>query len=45
MVIKPKLSDWTDPIAAIPGAVNRHEDKSMFMTRTEITCANWQVFS
>jgi len=25
--------------SAIPGAVNRHEDKSMFMTRTEITCA------
>ena len=24
---------------AIPGAVNRHEDKSLFITRTEITCA------
>ena len=24
---------------AIPGAVSRHEDKSMFMTRTEITCS------
>ena len=26
-------------ISAIPGAINRHEDNSMFMTRTEITCA------
>lgn len=25
-------------IVAIPGAVSRHEDRSMFMTRTEITC-------
>ena len=25
--------------SAIPGAINRHEDNSMFMTRTEITCA------
>jgi peptide methionine sulfoxide reductase MsrB len=24
---------------AIPGAINRHEDKSFFTTRTEITCA------
>ncbi|KAF7977609.1 hypothetical protein HWV62_3224 [Athelia sp. TMB] len=24
---------------AIPGAINRHEDRSAFMTRTEITCA------
>ena len=24
---------------AIPGAVNRREDKSLFITRTEITCA------
>lgn len=24
---------------AIPGAVNRHEDKSLGMTRVEITCA------
>lgn len=26
-------------IVAIPGAVNRHEDKSWGMSRTEITCA------
>jgi peptide-methionine (R)-S-oxide reductase len=25
-------------IVAIPGAVSRHEDRSMFMTRIEITC-------
>lgn len=25
-------------ILAIPGAVSRHEDRSMFMTRIEITC-------
>jgi len=30
---------WPAFFDAIPGAVNRHEDKSMFMTRTEITCA------
>jgi peptide methionine sulfoxide reductase MsrB len=24
---------------AIPGAINRYEDKSFFTTRTEITCA------
>ncbi|OZJ05154.1 Peptide methionine sulfoxide reductase B5 [Bifiguratus adelaidae] len=31
---------WPAFFDAIPGAVNRHEDRSMFMTRTEITCAN-----
>jgi len=30
---------WPAFFDAIPGAVNRHEDKSLFMTRTEITCA------
>lgn len=28
---------WLNRLA-IPGAVSRHEDRSMFMTRTEITC-------
>ncbi|ORX33831.1 SelR domain-domain-containing protein [Kockovaella imperatae] len=31
---------WPAFYDSIPGAVNRHEDKSMFMTRVEITCAN-----
>jgi len=31
---------WPAFYDAIPGAINRHEDKTMFMTRTEITCAN-----
>lgn len=26
-------------LSAIPGAINRHEDNSMFVKRTEITCA------
>jgi len=30
---------WPAFFDAIPGAVNRHEDKTLFMTRTEITCA------
>ncbi|KZP01421.1 peptide methionine sulfoxide reductase msrB [Calocera viscosa TUFC12733] len=30
---------WPAFFDAIPGAVVRHEDRSMFMTRTEITCA------
>lgn len=30
---------WPAFFDAIPGAINRHEDKSMFTTRTEITCA------
>ena len=34
---RPHLYSTRGP--AIPGAVNRHEDKSLFMTRTEITCA------
>ncbi|KAG2056790.1 SelR-domain-containing protein, partial [Suillus hirtellus] len=29
---------WPAFFDAIPGAVSRHEDRSMFMTRTEITC-------
>ncbi|KXS12037.1 peptide methionine sulfoxide reductase msrB [Gonapodya prolifera JEL478] len=29
---------WPAFFDAIPGAVSRHEDKSMFMTRIEITC-------
>ena len=31
---------WPAFFDTIPGAVKRHEDKSMFMTRTEIVCAN-----
>jgi len=30
---------WPAFFDAIPGAVNRHEDRSLGMTRTEITCA------
>ncbi|KIM90622.1 hypothetical protein PILCRDRAFT_812377 [Piloderma croceum F 1598] len=30
---------WPAFFDAIPGAINRHEDKSFFTTRTEITCA------
>ncbi|KAI1796606.1 peptide methionine sulfoxide reductase msrB [Ganoderma leucocontextum] len=30
---------WPAFFDAIPGAVNRHEDRSFGMTRTEITCA------
>ncbi|KAH9935915.1 SelR domain-containing protein [Epithele typhae] len=30
---------WPAFFDAIPGAVNRHEDQSLFVTRTEITCA------
>ncbi|KAH8116450.1 methionine sulfoxide reductase [Phellopilus nigrolimitatus] len=30
---------WPAFFDAIPGAVDRHEDKSMFKERTEITCA------
>jgi len=29
---------WPAFFDAIPGAVSRHEDKSLFTTRTEITC-------
>jgi len=29
---------WPAFFDAIPGAVSRHEDKSLFMTRIEITC-------
>ncbi|KAH7927885.1 SelR-domain-containing protein [Leucogyrophana mollusca] len=29
---------WPAFFDALPGAVTRHEDRSMFMTRTEITC-------
>lgn len=29
---------WPAFFDAIPGAVSRHEDRSMFMTRIEITC-------
>lgn len=29
---------WPAFFDAIPGAVSRHEDKSLFVTRTEITC-------
>jgi len=29
---------WPAFFDAIPGAVSRHEDRSLFMTRTEITC-------
>jgi peptide-methionine (R)-S-oxide reductase len=29
---------WPAFFDAIPGAVSRHEDKSIFSTRTEITC-------
>ncbi|KAH7881788.1 putative methionine-R-sulfoxide reductase SelR [Phlebopus sp. FC_14] len=29
---------WPAFFDALPGAVSRHEDRSMFMTRTEITC-------
>ncbi|TDL23621.1 methionine sulfoxide reductase [Rickenella mellea] len=31
---------WPAFFDAIPGAVTRHEDKSMFMTRIEITCTS-----
>ncbi|KAI0367026.1 peptide methionine sulfoxide reductase msrB [Pilatotrama ljubarskyi] len=31
---------WPAFFVAIPGAVQRHEDRSYGMTRTEITCAN-----
>ncbi|WVF71918.1 methionine-R-sulfoxide reductase [Kwoniella sp. CBS 6097] len=31
---------WPAFYDTVPGAVVRHEDKSMFMTRTEIVCAN-----
>jgi len=31
---------WPAFFDAIPGAVNRHEDKSLGMTRIEITCTN-----
>ncbi|KIP09987.1 hypothetical protein PHLGIDRAFT_115802 [Phlebiopsis gigantea 11061_1 CR5-6] len=31
---------WPAFYDAIPGAVNRHDDVSFGMTRTEITCAN-----
>lgn len=31
---------WPAYFDAIPGAINRHEDNSMFMKRTEITCNN-----
>ena len=31
---------WPAYFDAIPGRVNRHTDKSLMMTRTEITCAN-----
>ncbi|WWC69150.1 methionine-R-sulfoxide reductase [Kwoniella pini CBS 10737] len=31
---------WPAFYDTIPGAVIRHEDRSMFMTRTEIVCAN-----
>ncbi|WWD09827.1 methionine-R-sulfoxide reductase [Kwoniella europaea PYCC6329] len=31
---------WPAFYDTVPGAVIRHEDKSMFMTRTEIVCAN-----
>lgn len=31
---------WPAYFDTIPGAVVRHEDNSMFMKRTEITCAN-----
>jgi hypothetical protein len=34
---------WPAFFDTIPGAVVRHEDKSMFTTRTEIVCANWYV--
>lgn len=34
---------WPAFFDTVPGAVNRHEDRSMFMTRIEITCANWSV--
>jgi len=30
---------WPAFFDAIPGAVNRHEDRTHFMVRTEITCA------
>lgn len=32
---------WPAFYDTIPGAVERHEDRSMFMTRTEIVCAKW----
>lgn len=32
---------WPAFFDTVPGAVNRHEDRSMGMLRTEITCANW----
>nr|XP_018263539.1 methionine-R-sulfoxide reductase [Kwoniella dejecticola CBS 10117]OBR85697.1 methionine-R-sulfoxide reductase [Kwoniella dejecticola CBS 10117] len=31
---------WPAFYDTVPGAVIRHEDRSMFMTRTEIVCAN-----
>lgn len=31
---------WPAFYDTIPGAVNRHEDRTLGMTRTEITCAN-----
>jgi hypothetical protein len=34
---------WPAFFDTIPGAVVRHEDRSMFTTRTEIVCANWCV--
>ncbi|KAI0924647.1 Peptide methionine sulfoxide reductase B5, variant 2 [Taiwanofungus camphoratus] len=43
--ILPPLLEWSifltsvHLVLAIPGAVNRHEDRSFGMTRTEITCA------
>ena len=37
-ILSPSTSRLTLRDIAIPGAVSRHEDKSMFMTRIEITC-------
>ncbi|OLY82227.1 Peptide methionine sulfoxide reductase B2, chloroplastic [Smittium mucronatum] len=31
---------WPSFFEAIPGAIERHEDRSLFMNRTEIVCAN-----
>ncbi len=34
---------WPAFFDTVPGAVIRHEDRSMFQSRIEIMCANWSV--